>query len=76
MVRNLAIVYTMLGEFDAALNQIDYLLSNGAGVSLLTVPMLRIDPTWDALRNHPRFQKILETHSNSQAQQSFSTREQ
>jgi serine/threonine protein kinase/Flp pilus assembly protein TadD len=62
-VRNLAIVYVMVGEYEAALDKIEYLLSLPfAGVSGLSVPMLRIDPTWDPLRSHPRFQKILDKY--------------
>jgi hypothetical protein len=47
----------MLGEYDAALDQIEYLVSIP---SWLSVPLLRLDPRWDPLRSHPRFQKLLE----------------
>jgi len=63
-VVDLAIVYVMVGEYEAALDKIEYLLSIPAGLS---VPMLRIDPRWDPLRSHPRFQKILEKYSDSPA---------
>jgi len=26
------------------------------------VPLVRLDPAWDPLRKHPRFQKFLEKH--------------
>ncbi len=58
MTANLAVIYVMVGEQNAALDQIEYLLSIP---SILSVPLLRIDPQWDPLRNHPRFQKLLES---------------
>jgi TolB-like protein len=56
-VRDLAVIYTKIGEFDAAIDQIEYLLSVPSDMS---VPRLRLDPTWDPLRGHPRFQKLVE----------------
>ncbi len=64
MVRDLAAIYVMVGEYEPALDKIEYLLSIP---SWLSVPMLRIDPTWDPLRSHPRFQKILEKYGRPQA---------
>ncbi len=55
-LEDLARVYTMVGEYDAAIDQLDYLLSIPGEIS---VPLLRIDPTWDPLRDHPRFQAML-----------------
>jgi serine/threonine-protein kinase len=52
----LAVVYTMVGEDEAALDQIEYLLSIP---SYMTVWNLRLDPTWDPLRDNPRFQKLV-----------------
>lgn len=49
-------VYAMVGERDAAIDRLEYLLSIPGN---LTVAWLRIDPTWDPLRSHPRFQRIL-----------------
>jgi serine/threonine-protein kinase len=46
----------MVGEYDAAVEQLEYLLSIPSDIS---VPLLRIDPTWDPLRDHPRFQAML-----------------
>jgi serine/threonine-protein kinase len=55
-VEDLARVYVMVGEYDAGIDQLDYLLSIPGEIS---VPLLRIDPTWDSLRGHPRFQAML-----------------
>jgi serine/threonine-protein kinase len=55
-VEDLARVYVMVGEYDAAIDQLDYLLSIPGEIS---VPLLRIDPTWDILRGQPRFQALL-----------------
>jgi serine/threonine-protein kinase len=55
-VEDLARIYTMVGEYDAAIDQLEVLL---AVPSPMSVPMLRIDPTWNPLRDHPRFQQLL-----------------
>jgi hypothetical protein len=58
-VEELAAVYVRLGRQDVALDQLEYLLTVP---SYLTVASLRIDPTWDPLRDHKRFQKLLEDY--------------
>ncbi|MCI0606301.1 hypothetical protein L0156_25220 [bacterium] len=46
------------------MDKIEYLLSIPTyGLIGPSVPMLRIDPTWDPLRNHPRFQELLGKYS-------------
>jgi eukaryotic-like serine/threonine-protein kinase len=55
-VQNLAQIYVMVGDYDSAIDQLEYLLSIPSDIS---IPYLRIDPTWAPLRNHPRFQKLL-----------------
>ena len=55
-VEDLAAIYAMVGEYDAAVEQLAYLLSIPSHIS---VPLLRLDPKWDALRDHPRFQRLL-----------------
>jgi serine/threonine-protein kinase len=48
------------GEADAALDEIERLL---AGPSWqLSVHSLRLDPRWDPIREHPRFQALLEQY--------------
>ena len=55
----LARVYTMTGDYGAAVAQLDTLLSIPSEIS---VPLLRIDPAWDPLRDDARFQALLERH--------------
>ncbi len=60
-VSYLAEIYVMVGEYDAALDQIEYLLS--IPFDYLSVQLLKIDPRWDPLREHPRFKRLLEEYS-------------
>jgi hypothetical protein len=43
---------------EVAIDQLEFLLSVPGETS---VPLLRLDPAWDPLRNHPRFKKLVET---------------
>ena len=54
---HLAETYTIAGEYDAAIEKLEYLLEIPAGVH---IGELKVEPVWDSLRNHPRFQKLLE----------------
>jgi hypothetical protein len=58
-VERLAEVYVMVGEYDAAIDKLELLLSVP---SLVSVPMLQIDPLFDPLRDRPRFQALLEEY--------------
>jgi serine/threonine-protein kinase len=51
----------MVGEYDAALDQIEHLLSVPTGFS---VPLVRLDPRWDPLRDHPRYQELLQRYGS------------
>ena len=51
-----ASVYVVVGEYDAATEHLEYLISAPTGVSK---PLLEIDPIWDPLRDHPRFRKLV-----------------
>jgi adenylate cyclase len=53
----LAGVYAKVGEPDLALDRLEFLLSVP---SLLSYGRLRFDPQLDPLRDHPRFQKLLD----------------
>ena len=56
----LAQIYAWTGAFDEAFRLLDHLLVVPNG---LTVPMLKLDPTWDALRKDPRFQALIDKYS-------------
>jgi serine/threonine-protein kinase len=56
-VEALANIYVMVGEYDLAIEQLEYLLSKPGELS---IPLLRLDPTWDTLRDHSRFKKLIE----------------
>ncbi len=56
-----ALILAQAGEVDAALDEIEQLL---AGPGCLSVHTLRLDPRWDPLRSHPRFQHLLEQYEN------------
>ncbi|MCH8146343.1 MAG: tetratricopeptide repeat protein [Gemmatimonadetes bacterium] len=58
--QNLAIIYTLLGDQEEALDKIDYLLSIPS--FWMSVGALRINPVWDPLRENPRFQALIEKY--------------
>ena len=60
-VFSLAQIYVMVGEYEEALDKIEYLLSIPS--HQISVPLLRLDPRWDPLREHPRFKRLLEKYS-------------
>ena len=55
----LAQIYTMTGEYDLAIDKLDYLLSIPGELS---VPYIKINPVWKPLFNHPRFLKVIEKY--------------
>ena len=58
-IEDLALIYTLVGDYDEALEQIDRLLSTR---SFFSVGLLELEPSWDPLRDHPRYQEIIEKH--------------
>ena len=54
-------ILAQAGEVDAALDEIEQIL---AGPGWLSVHVLRLDPRWDPLRDHPRFQALLERYAS------------
>jgi non-specific serine/threonine protein kinase len=56
-VEALGKIYAMVGEFDAAIDQLEFLLSRPGELS---IPLLRLDPAWGPLRDHPRFKRLME----------------
>lgn len=55
-VEDLARIYTMVGERDRAIEQLEYLLSIPGDLS---AAILRIDAAWEPLRGHPRFRRLV-----------------
>lgn len=58
-INSLAMIYTVVGEYEEAINQLEYLMSIESG-DIVSIPVLRLDPVWDPLRRHPRFQRLLD----------------
>jgi len=62
-ILNLARIYAVIGEYEKAIDSLEYLLSIPSSEFLwqvISIPLLRLDPQWDPLREHPRFQSLLE----------------
>ena len=57
MVHRLAEIYAIVGEHEAAIDQLEILLAVPSRVSGHS---LRLDPMWDPLRDNPRFQKLMQ----------------
>ena len=53
---NLALIHTMVGDYEAAFDGIEQVLSIP---SILSIGMLELDPRWDPLRELSRYQEIL-----------------
>ena len=60
LLLDLAVTYARLGMVEEALEALDRLLSIPAKFS---VTMLKKDPRWDSLRDHPRYREIVEKYS-------------
>jgi tetratricopeptide (TPR) repeat protein len=58
----LAQIYTWVGEHAEAIRLLDHLLEVP---SLVTVPLLNVDPAWDPLRSDPRFQALIDKYSSN-----------
>src|SRR6266436_5767276 len=56
----LAQIYAWTGEFDEAFRLLDHLFTVP---SHLTIPMLKLDPAWDQLRQDPRYQALIDKYS-------------
>jgi len=59
LLESLALLYTVVGEHDAAIDQLEYLLTIP---SIISVPRLKFQPVWEPLRRHPRFKQLLEKY--------------
>jgi serine/threonine protein kinase/Tfp pilus assembly protein PilF len=63
---NLARIYTLVGEYGRAIDQLEYLISVPSAEflwQLSSAPLLRLDPMWDPLRTFPKFQHLLQENS-------------
>jgi TolB-like protein/Flp pilus assembly protein TadD len=61
-VLSLAAIYAVVGEPEEAVRRLEQLLAIPSG-NILSVPWLRIDPSWDEIRGHPSFQRMLEKYA-------------
>ena len=55
VLQEVALVHTMVGEHDLALDELETLLSIP---SVVSIPWLRLDPRWAPLWDHPRFREL------------------
>lgn len=55
----MAQIYVECGEYEKALDELDYLLSLE---TIFTVNELKMRSQWDPLRDHPRYQELLEKY--------------
>jgi serine/threonine-protein kinase len=60
MLAHLSEMYVMLGDYDLAIDQLEVLLSIP---SWLSAAWLEVDPLWAPLRDHPRFQALVEEYA-------------
>ena len=60
MSLGVAQIYTILGEGDMAIELLEHCVASPCGVTRNSV---KLDPTWDSLRNYPRFQKTIAQNS-------------
>ncbi len=61
-VIDLAHIYTLVGDYENALVKVE---ENLSGPSMISVPLLEVDPRWNRLRDHPGFQRLLEEYSTA-----------
>ncbi len=62
-ILNLARINTVVGEYNRAIGQLEYLLSIPSAEylwQLVSAPLLKIDPMWDPLRRYSQFQHLLQ----------------
>ncbi len=61
-VLNFAYTLILVGEYDKAIEQLEYLMSIPAGQDL-SLNSLRFSPWYDPIRDHPRFKRLVEKYS-------------
>ena len=55
-----ALVHTMLGDYDTALEELDSIL---AVPGVISIPLVELDPRWKSLRAQPGFAKLVEKYA-------------
>ncbi|MFL5607562.1 MAG: protein kinase domain-containing protein [Gemmatimonadaceae bacterium] len=58
---NRARILAQIGESDAAMNELQWLLERPGGFS---AQMMRVDPSWDLIREQPRFKTLQAKYAN------------
>jgi hypothetical protein len=58
-MEGLARIYVMVGEYEKALEKLDFLLSIPGRLS---TNLLKLDPVWKPLWDHPEFIRLLEKY--------------
>lgn len=61
----LAGILIIVGEYDKAIEQLEYLMSIPAGQDL-SLNTLQLDPWYDPIRDLPRFKRLVERYSRSE----------
>src|SRR4030095_12897810 len=71
MEENFALVQMLVGDHSGAISTLGRLLNTPYDgwyyLTPVTTALLRLDPTWDPLRNDPRFQKLCEEKQKTRA---------
>ena len=57
-IKALAHMYMLLEDYENAIKQLEFLLTEGDQWS---VPFVKNDPTWEPLHDHPRFKKLTQS---------------
>ncbi len=60
--RTIAEILVRVGEYEDALDKIEYLLSIPGEIS---ISLVQLDPRWVPLREHPRFQELLKRNKSN-----------
>ena len=70
-IEHLATIYVMVGDHETALDHLEHLLSIP---SWMSIPLLKLDPRWDPLRQEPRFQALIEEAAAAEVAPAEATR--
>ncbi|MGH8114755.1 MAG: tetratricopeptide repeat protein, partial [Rhodanobacteraceae bacterium] len=62
--RMLALIEAQIGKPGKAIAQLDELLAAPTG-SAISVPLLKLEPAWDPIRNDPRFKALLKKYEDT-----------